>query len=117
MDAKMTEQEARDKNMEEYNKTADAYDTWCQENVLMQKVCYYSTFKELEKEGIEGKTFLEVGCGPCPIGQRLAKMGAKKIYGLDISKEMIESAKKNLTDLGIIDKFELVVADIFDQSF
>jgi len=24
--------------------------------------------KELEKEGIEGKTFLEVGCGPCPIG-------------------------------------------------
>jgi 2-polyprenyl-3-methyl-5-hydroxy-6-metoxy-1,4-benzoquinol methylase len=37
------------------------------------------------KEGIEGKTFLEVGCGPCPIGQQLAKKGAKKIIGLDIS--------------------------------
>ena len=83
----------------------------------MQSYCYYSTFQEMENEGIEGKTFLEVGCGPCPIGQILAKKGAKKIYGLDISSEMIESAKKNLTELGIIDQFELVVADIFDQSF
>jgi ubiquinone/menaquinone biosynthesis C-methylase UbiE len=117
MESKLTEQEARDKNMDEYNKTADAYDRWCQENILMQKYCYYSTFQEMEKEGIEGKTFLEVGCGPCPIGQILAKKGAKKIFGLDISSEMIESAKKNLTEMGIIDKFELVVADIFDQSF
>jgi len=33
----------------------------------------------MEVEGIENKTFLEVGCGPCPIGQRLAEKGAKKI--------------------------------------
>ena len=59
---------ARSKNVEEYNATADNYNTFSQESVLMQKYCYYSTFSELEKEGIEGKTFLEVGCGPCPIG-------------------------------------------------
>jgi ubiquinone/menaquinone biosynthesis C-methylase UbiE len=46
---------------------------------------YYSTINEIEKEGIEGKTFLEVGCGPCPIGKLLANKGAKKIIGLDIS--------------------------------
>ena len=103
-----TSQEARDKNIEEYNKTADAYDLWCQENILMQKYCYHSTFAEMEKEGIEGKSFMEVGCGPCPIGQRLATKGAKKIYGLDISSEMIEAARKNLTEMGIVDKFELV---------
>ena len=80
-------------------------------------MCYYSTFNELKNEGIEGKTFLEVGCGPCPIGQKLASLGAKKIYGLDISSEMIETSKKNLTSLGLIDKFELVCADIFDESF
>ena len=83
----------------------------------MQHLGYYSTINELSKEGIEGKTFLEVGCGPCPIGQRLAKLGAKKIYGLDISSEMIENSRKNLTALGLIDKFELVCADIFDESF
>ena len=52
----------------------------------------------MEREGIEGKTFLEVGCGQCPIGQQLAKKGAKKIYGLDISEEMIQLARKELTD-------------------
>ena len=61
-------EEARDKNKDEYNLTADNYDKWCSDNVLMQNICYYTTFKEMEIEGIEGKTFLEVGCGPCPIG-------------------------------------------------
>jgi len=65
----------------------------------MQKYCYYSTFHELEKEGIEGKTYLEVGCGPCPIGRHLATGGAEKIYGLDISPEMLEAARKELTEL------------------
>jgi hypothetical protein len=59
---------ARNKNIDEYNLTADNYNTFAQESILMQHYCYYSTFAELEKEGIEGKTFLEVGCGPCPIG-------------------------------------------------
>ena len=85
--------------------------------MLMQKYCYYSTFAELEKEGVEGKTFLEVGCGPCPIGQRLAKQGVKKVYGLDISSEMIECAKRDLEAKGLIDKFEFVCHDIFDETF
>ena len=114
---KLTEEQARSKNKDEYNKTAAAYDQWQKTNVLMKNVCYYSTINEIEKEGIEGKTFLEVGCGPCPIGQKLAVKGAKKIYGLDISQEMIDDAGKHLTSMGIAEKFELVCADIFDKSF
>jgi len=30
---------------------------------------------------------------------------------------MIVGAKKNLTNLGIVDKFELICADMFDDSF
>ena len=89
-------EEARNKNKDEYNSTAGDYDSWQNGNVLMQNICYHATFKELEAEGIQGKTFLEVGCGPCPNGQRLARRGAKKIYGLDISEEMIANAKKDL---------------------
>ena len=51
------------------------------------------------------------------IGQRLALKGARKIYGLDISSQMIEDAQKNLKDLGMADKFELICQDIFDESF
>jgi len=45
-------QEARDKNKEEYNKTASAYDEWSANNLLMQKYCYYSTFNEMQEEGV-----------------------------------------------------------------
>ena len=112
-----SERAAIDKNIDEYDATAAAYDTWCRESVLMQQYSYYSTFNELSKDGVEGKTYLEVGCGPCPIGRRLANMGAKKIYGMDISAEMIENCKINLTADGLIDKFELFAADIFDEKF
>ena len=114
--AEAADQQARDKNIEEYNKAADAYDKWQGDNILMQRYCYYSCFQELVNEGIEGKTFLEVGCGPCPIGRKLAAKGAKKIYGLDISEGMLEAGRKELTELGIIDKFELICADIFDTE-
>ena len=100
----------------EYNTNADKYEKWCQEDLSMQKLAYYSTIAELEKEGIEGKTFLEVGCGPCPIGQRLAKLGVKKIICLDISSEMLERAQKNLTDLNLIDKFEFICCDLFNEN-
>jgi predicted RNA methylase len=49
----------------------------------MNQVSYYSTINEIEKEGIEGKIFLEAGCGPCPLGPKLIAKGAKKIYALD----------------------------------
>jgi len=114
---KYTEGSAVSKNRYEYNQSADAYERWCENNILMQKHSYYSTLNELENEGIRGKTFLEVGCGPCPIGQRLAKKGAKKIYGLDISSGMIEAARKKLTDLKISDKFELICSDVFNENF
>ena len=110
-------EKARDKNRDEYNEAADAYEKFSNENILMQKYCYYSTFNELEKEGIEGKTFLEIGCGPCPIGQKLVAKGAKKVYGLDISQQMIDDAKVSLGEKGILDKFELICADIFDTNF
>ena len=83
----------------------------------MQHHAYYAVLQEIIKEGIKGKTFLEVGCGFCPGGQKLVEQGAEKIYGLDISEGMIESARKTLEEKRIHDKFELVCADMFDESF
>ena len=112
-----SENYAREKNKEEYNKSAEAYEKWCDSNILMQKYCYHSLINEITKYGIEGKTFAEVCCGPCPIGQQLAKAGASKIYGLDISEEMISNAKTKLESLGILEKFEMLQCDVFDKNF
>ena len=68
-----SEAAARDKNKAEYTESADAYTIWGKEAVLMQQHAYYAVFQEMIKEGIEGKTFLEVGCGFCPCGQKLVE--------------------------------------------
>ena len=39
------------------------------------------------------------------------------MIGLDISSEMIQQSTKSLTEKGLIDKFELICADIFDETF
>jgi len=64
MDQQTTDQEAI-----YFEELAMMYDRWSQSAPIMQKYSYYSILNEIKKEGdIQGKTFLEVGCGPCPIG-------------------------------------------------
>lgn len=41
---------------------------------------------------IEGKTFLEIGCGSGRSTKYLTEKGAKKVYGLDVSAKQIEEA-------------------------
>lgn len=41
---------------------------------------------------IEGKTFLEIGCGSGRSIKYLTEKGAKKVYGLDVSTKQIEEA-------------------------
>lgn len=107
---------AQAKNSVEYDGQAELYFNWQQDHICMQKLHYYTTINELKKEGIEGKTFLEIGCGHCPIGQKLVELGAKKIIGLDISEGMLNEARQALTKKGIMDKFELINANICDEE-
>ncbi len=60
----------------------------------------------------EGGTVLEIGCGT---GRNLAQIARKwpeaRLYGLDISEEMLKSAALNLRRAGCIDKTGLGRAD------
>lgn len=78
--------DAASKNRDEYNFTAISYNTWCEQNIIMQKFCYHSCINEMKIEGIQDKVFAEIACGTCPIGKALAINGAKKVYGIDISE-------------------------------
>ncbi|OGF82208.1 hypothetical protein A3B18_02720 [Candidatus Giovannonibacteria bacterium RIFCSPLOWO2_01_FULL_46_13] len=42
----------------------------------------------------EGKTVLDAGCGTGELAYLIAKEGAKKVFGIDYSKEAIDIAKK-----------------------
>ena len=107
--------EGGNKNKDEYNEGSDAYQQWSENNPIMVNWSYYSTIACLD--ALEGKTFAEIGCGPSPIGRRLAAKGAAKVYGVDVSESMIENAKTEISKLGLQDKFSFHVADVFDESF
>lgn len=70
---------------------------------------------------VVGKTVIDVGCGPGYYAVSLAKQGAKKVVGIDISPAMISLAKQRAIAAGVEHDCEFVVADFasypVDQKF
>ncbi|HZR66118.1 MAG TPA: methyltransferase domain-containing protein [Terriglobales bacterium] len=53
---------------------------------------------------IEGRTVLDIGCGPGHYSVALAKNGAARVYGIDFADEMISIADKNARAAGVEDR-------------
>ena len=60
---------------------------------------------------IDGKSVLDIGCGPGHYGITLAKKGAKHITGIDFAKSMIEIAEKQALHEGVKSKCSFVLDD------
>jgi 2-polyprenyl-3-methyl-5-hydroxy-6-metoxy-1,4-benzoquinol methylase len=50
---------------------------------------------------IEGKSVLDIGCGPGHYSVALAKNGAARVYGIDFADEMIAIASQNAAASGV----------------
>jgi 2-polyprenyl-3-methyl-5-hydroxy-6-metoxy-1,4-benzoquinol methylase len=59
---------------------------------------------------IEGRTVLDIGCGPGHYSVTLAQRGAK-VLGIDFAESMIDIAQKRATAAGVGDRCEFRVAD------
>src|SRR5579884_3546900 len=53
-------------------------------------------------------TVLDVGCGPGRYGIALARAGAAKVVGVDVAQTMIDLARHEAEQAGVVDKFEFV---------
>ena len=72
------------------------------------------TVRALERLSIvEGETILEIGFGTGHSLKRIAKRvgPAGKVYGIDISRKMVEKTKKRLEKEGLEDRAELCCGD------
>jgi 2-polyprenyl-3-methyl-5-hydroxy-6-metoxy-1,4-benzoquinol methylase len=80
---------------------------------------YEKTIRECSP--IEGKSVLDVGCGPGHYGLMLARRGISSAYGIDFAPGMIELAKRNAADAGFQDRCNFILDDFmkyeFDRSF
>lgn len=66
---------------------------------------------------IEGKTFLEVGCGSGRSIKYLIQQGAKKVYGLDLSQKQLDEAaryNKEAVGLGAVTLFKSPMEERID---
>lgn len=91
---------------------------------IIRKISYFYNKKAIKGrldallgliEGdIEGKSVLEVGCGPGFYSIKLAQRGAR-VTALDYAKGMIDAARANAEKAGV--KIDFVVSDFMDISF
>jgi 2-polyprenyl-3-methyl-5-hydroxy-6-metoxy-1,4-benzoquinol methylase len=66
-------------------------------------------FKSLGQ--VEGKQIFDFGCGTGEISTQLARMGAY-VTGMDISPELIETAKQRASLDGVQDRMQFIAGDI-----
>lgn len=62
---------------------------------------------------LEGKSVLDIGCGPGRYSVEFAHRKAARVLGVDLSDQMIEIAKGEARKEGVADRCEFTLADIF----
>jgi SAM-dependent methyltransferase len=65
----------------------------------------------IESGPIEGRSFLDVGCGTGKYSIALAKSNARRVVGLDISGEMVRQCRRVAGLQGVEDKCEFIQED------
>jgi 2-polyprenyl-3-methyl-5-hydroxy-6-metoxy-1,4-benzoquinol methylase len=68
-------------------------------------------------EPIEGRTVLDVGCGPGHYSVALATKGAGRVLGIDFARGMIELAQRHARRACVGDKCEFMTADFMSYPF
>jgi SAM-dependent methyltransferase len=61
-----------------------------------------------------GDTVIDVGCGSGVLSFVAAKLGAKKVYGCDLSEPAIEAARRTAKRLGLEDVCEFRAGDLLE---
>jgi ubiquinone/menaquinone biosynthesis C-methylase UbiE len=85
---------------------------------LFRKAVYLRFHKTIENcKPVEGRTMLDVGCGPGLYCIELARIGASKAVGIDFAPNMIELAKKFAQEFEVHNKCEFIVADFLEYEF
>ena len=65
---------------------------------------------------IEGKTVIDIGCGPGHYGVALASRGASRVLGVDFASGMIDLAKKRAERAGVADRCTFTLGDFLEVT-
>jgi 2-polyprenyl-3-methyl-5-hydroxy-6-metoxy-1,4-benzoquinol methylase len=65
---------------------------------------------------IEGKTVIDIGCGPGHYSVALAARGAARVLGVDFAAGMIDLAKKRAESAGVTDRCTFTLGDFLEVT-
>jgi 2-polyprenyl-3-methyl-5-hydroxy-6-metoxy-1,4-benzoquinol methylase len=81
-------------------------------NSLFRKSMRLRFAKTIEEcEPIQGRSVLDIGCGPGHYAIHLANSGAHKVLGIDFARGMIDLAKQTAQRSSVEDRCEFVCTD------
>jgi len=66
---------------------------------------------------IEGRSVLDIGCGPGHYLIEFARRGANRTVGIDFSEEMLALASQNAGHAGINERLQLISGDFLTHPF
>lgn len=66
---------------------------------------------------VEGRSVLDVGCGPGHYSVRLATQGASSCFGLDFAESMVHLAQENAVNSRVGERCEFVCGDFSQYAF
>ena len=71
----------------------------------------------IDLEWFKGKTCLDAGCGGGRFVVALAKLGAKKVNGLDLSHDAVAAAKERIKERGLEGVAEVVQGSVLELPY
>jgi 2-polyprenyl-3-methyl-5-hydroxy-6-metoxy-1,4-benzoquinol methylase len=66
---------------------------------------------------IEGKSVIDIGCGPGHFGIALASRGARRVVGIDFAPQMLAVARQHAEKKDVADQCEWLLGDFLNHSF
>jgi ubiquinone/menaquinone biosynthesis C-methylase UbiE len=65
---------------------------------------------------VQGKTYLDIGCGAGNFSIELAKSGAEKVIGIDIAEKMITISRNEAKENNVDDKCIFILTDLIQYN-
>ncbi|MGA2905656.1 MAG: methyltransferase domain-containing protein, partial [Candidatus Korobacteraceae bacterium] len=64
-------------------------------------------------EPVQGKSVLDVGCGPGHYAITVAQRGASRVVGIDFADGMLQLATEHARKVGVAERCKFMVADFY----
>ena len=119
--------------METTTRTASFFDAYAKDfnaiygnentlvNGVVNKLFRKSMMLRYEKslagcQPVQGKTVIDIGCGPGHYAVALAAQGASRVLGVDFAPGMVDIARKRAESAGVTDRCTFTLGDFLEVS-